>query len=117
MAIIYSVTEREVIAFLEAEAAMARMAQEAASPEHPDKLYRMGQKDGLLFAAEAIRNGILRAKSASADTRPEGGDATEIAAPFTSGAVPSEASADAQNPSCQRSTATAGCGSSSPSVE
>lgn len=31
---------------------------------------------------------------ASADTRPEGGDGTEIAAPFTSGAVPE---ADAQS--------------------
>lgn len=32
-------------------------------------------------------------RPASADTRPQGGDATEIAAPFTSGAVPK---ADAQ---------------------
>ena len=35
-----------------------------------------------------------RLRAASADRSPEGGDATEIAAPFTSGAVPK---ADAQN--------------------
>lgn len=36
-------------------------------------------------------------RAASVDTRPEGGDATEIAAPFTSGAVTSDSSADAQD--------------------
>ena len=34
--------------------------------------------------------------AASCDTRPKGGDATKIAAPFTSGTVASEAQRDAQ---------------------
>jgi hypothetical protein len=44
----------------------------------------------------ASRVGKPDANLASADTRPEGGDSTEIEAPFTSGAVPK---ADAQGPS------------------
>lgn len=50
--------EREkVVAFLRSEANAARYAQSNAADDHPDKLYRMGQKDGLLLAAEAIERG------------------------------------------------------------
>jgi hypothetical protein len=46
----------DVLAFLRAEANAARHAQASAADDHPDKLYRMGQKDGLLIAAIAIEN-------------------------------------------------------------
>lgn len=49
--------EREaVVAFLEAEASGARFGQHLATTDR-EKLYRMGQKDGLLLAALAIKNG------------------------------------------------------------
>jgi hypothetical protein len=51
----------------------------------------------------AIERGLREGrKSASADTRPEGEDATKIAAEFTSGAVPNEDSGDARTPEGDR---------------
>lgn len=46
-----------IVAFLRSEADAARHAQANAADDHPDKLYRMGQKDGLLLAADAIERG------------------------------------------------------------
>lgn len=62
-----------------------------------------------IFAAQAddfdaLANALERASvtfPASADTRPKGGDATEIAAPFTSGAVP-KADAQRRGPSSDK---------------
>lgn len=51
-----------VIKWLRQEAGYARNAQSNAKTE-TEKLYRMGQKDGLLLAAEAFERGVLRARS------------------------------------------------------
>lgn len=47
----------KIVAFLRSEADAARHAQQHAAIDSPDKLYRMGQKDGLLLAADAIERG------------------------------------------------------------
>lgn len=51
--------ERNSIAqWLFEEADYARQGQQNAAAGHPDKLYRMGQKDGLLLAAATVRDGL-----------------------------------------------------------
>jgi hypothetical protein len=83
-----------VVAFLRAEADMARHGQAKAEVGHPDKLYRMGQKDGLLLAALGVENRHHRI--ASADRSPKGGNHEDGCHAQHESAVPDRA--DAQKP-------------------
>jgi hypothetical protein len=82
----------DVLAFLRAEADAARHAQGNAPSDHPDKLYRMGQKDGLLLAATAIENWHHLNAASGMDAR-QGGSA----APSRSDDSPTAESGDAQD--------------------
>jgi hypothetical protein len=62
------------------------------SDGHRVKIWSKGSKpvrgENPVSFALALCAAALRARAAQWDTRPQGGDATEIAAPFTSGPVP-----------------------------